>query len=69
MWDPTEFYDDLEHSIFKNNADMRDQSWFMTLCRCYGVTKQAWNIECSTTVATIMTEVFLSLNLLRSEML
>jgi hypothetical protein len=30
---PTEFYDDLEYSIFSNNAYMWDQSWFMTLLR------------------------------------
>jgi hypothetical protein len=29
MWDPTEFYDDLEH-YFSNNAYMWDDSWFMT---------------------------------------
>jgi hypothetical protein len=30
-WDPGTIYDDLEHTIFRKNAYMWDQSWFMTL--------------------------------------
>jgi hypothetical protein len=71
MWDPTEFYDDLEHSIFKIMLTW-DQSWFITLLRSLWRHKtsidQGTIKERSATIATVMTKVFL-LNLLRSEIL
>jgi hypothetical protein len=69
MWDPTEFYDDLEHSVFKNNAYMWGQCWSVTFLQSLWRQKTAWNSECPATVQTIMTKVFLSLNFLKSELI
>jgi hypothetical protein len=69
MWDPTEFYDDLEHSCFLNNAYMWDRCWFMKFFQSLWCHKTAWNGESPAIVPTVMTKVFLSQNLLRSEIL
>jgi hypothetical protein len=69
MWDPTEFYDDMEHSIFKIMLTCGTKIGLWRYYGAYGVTKQAWNRERSTTVPSVMTKVFLSLNLLGSEIL
>jgi hypothetical protein len=58
MWDPTEFYDDLGHSIFKIMLTCGTKVGLWRHCRAYGVTNQAWNRECSAALATIMTKVF-----------
>jgi hypothetical protein len=69
MKDPTEFYDDLEHSIFKNNAYLWDQSWVMTPLRslwCHKPSMEQGMLGYST---NCYEESFLSLNLLESEIL
>jgi hypothetical protein len=54
MWDPTKFYDNLEHSIFKNNAYMWDRCWFMMFFHILWRHKIAWNREHPATVPTVM---------------
>jgi hypothetical protein len=63
MWDPSKFYDDLEHSIFKIMLECWDQSWFMTLLR------SLWCDKTGLEQGMLYDENFLSLNLLGSEIL
>jgi hypothetical protein len=46
MWDASEFYDDLEHSIFKNNAYMSDQSVLMTLFQSLEQRMHGYSTNC-----------------------
>jgi hypothetical protein len=70
MWDHSEFYDDLEHSIFKIiMLTCGTKVGLRRCCGACGVTKLAWTRECSATSPIVMTKVFLSLNLLESEIL
>jgi hypothetical protein len=55
---PPKFLDDLERSFFKIMLTCRTKVGLWGYCGAYGVTKQAWNSECSATVATIMMKVF-----------
>jgi hypothetical protein len=66
---PNEIYDDLEPSIFKIMFTCGTKVGLRHYCEACVVNKQEWNSKQSAAVATVVTEVFLSLNLLRSEIL